>query len=618
MRTLTRLILLFWLASAARAVTPGDGPGGVGTTDGTSEMELWLKADSLVLASGAQVGAWNDSSGNGRTLVQGSAGLRPVFTAAAGNGLPVVRFTADWFQSLALPAAGNEFAVAAVVKPVRTGAYHNIIDDEDSGRPMLWVDPSGNYEWNFNSGGVFPAGGGYDLVFAIKRGPGPQYSQLHVNGPAVSSGSGVNFTVAGSEVFDFFNRDGGQAFTGDVAELIVFSTALTAEEIGKIGWCFMGHSGPDDLGRVFRSHAGSGQRIFRFVISQAGGIARRPHVFGHTGGDTDGSVAGGRCHRYTLNNTPPAASAPAYTSPLTLTANTRLRARVFESGLNPGPELRESYLKLGADLQSFSSNLSLVFLYSEGAIAPANAITLTSADAAVIAVDELSSRAAAAGSPHHAGRGGLRLRGNLDNDGDTVVLLATDGAEIARIHYRDSWTPAADGRGYTLTLRDPSAVPADYSAASAWGLSGNPGGTPGEENGVVFTQEFQMWRHFLFSAAELDDAQVSGPLADPDGDGNANLVEFACAASPLDGASVPRWSADPASAALTFIFTRARRMIDVSAALEVSGDLAAWTPAGGVSAEILSSTPTTETVRLTASIGSAGRRFVRLRVMMAP
>ncbi len=136
------LLLSLMLTGFAFAVTPGDGPGGVGTTDGTSQLELWVKADALGQANGTPVSSWSDSSGNTRPLAQANAAVKPVFMTGVLNGQPVVRFTADYFSSLTLPSTGNEFALVAVVKPTKTGGYHNIFDDEDSNRPMLWIDGS--------------------------------------------------------------------------------------------------------------------------------------------------------------------------------------------------------------------------------------------------------------------------------------------------------------------------------------------------------------------------------------------------------------------------------------------------------------------------------------------
>ena len=85
--------------------------------------------------------------------------------------------------------------------------------------------------------------------------------------------------------------------------------------------------------------------------------------------------------------TAPGAVSTLYSGPIFLTSNARLRARVFQPGLNPGPELSESYLRLGTGVDTFSSNLPLVFLHTDGAIAGVNSAVLTGTNAVMIGVD---------------------------------------------------------------------------------------------------------------------------------------------------------------------------------------------------------------------------------------
>lgn len=720
------LLLCLCLPLPVFGVATGDGPGGVGATDGNSELELWVKADDLALAAGAVVAAWPDASGNGRHLSQPSAGARPVFQPGVLNGRPVVRFTQDYFANLTLPSVGHQFTLVAVLKPASTGAYHNLIDGDANSRPMLWVDGQGNYEFNFNSGAVTALSGGTDLLFAVKRTTAPQFSQLYLNGPAVTAAGASNFTIAASKSYSFFNRGGGQAFTGDVAELIIYSTALTTAEIAKVGWylqekyqlpasfepasptlaryaqptvvggvnepitpnspvllgggtvtgyaiapalpaglsldpqtgvisgtptavaaetvytvtaTFAGHPSsattvrlsvtaptlasytptpvvltrtrpappltpvlrggpvtgfaiapplPDGLGlnpltgvisgtptqmaaaatytvtATFAGHPASSfglelevlefsatLDITEFLTSNQNGLtdgygsrsdwielhnygsvaidlggwsltdrannlqksvlpsrliapgeylvvfasgesgfdpAGHPHASFSLGADgeylalvqpdgvtiarefapafppqpadvsygtndrvtygaytvpTPGAangfftavstpvtaapasrtfsgslsvtlsapLAAGAVIRYTLSGNAPTAASSVASGPITLTANARLRARVFQPGLDPGPELSESYLKLGTGAAAFSSNLPILFLDSDAAIAPASSATLTGANAVFIPTDAGAGRASATDAPDYAGRGGLRIRG---------------------------------------------------------------------------------------------------------------------------------------------------------------------------------------------------------------
>jgi hypothetical protein len=86
--------LLPILLSLSFNVTNGqNGPGGVGATNGASNLVLWLKANTLNLVNGANVAAWPDQSGynnNATTLF----GNEPTFLSATYNSLPSVDFTA--------------------------------------------------------------------------------------------------------------------------------------------------------------------------------------------------------------------------------------------------------------------------------------------------------------------------------------------------------------------------------------------------------------------------------------------------------------------------------------------------------------------------------------------
>ncbi len=100
------LLALLWFAPqlAFSLATPGNGPGGVGTTNGSSTLELWLRADRGVFsdsgcttpaANGNNAGCWQDQSGNGANANQTISGNQPVYTTGSVNGQPVLTFAGN-------------------------------------------------------------------------------------------------------------------------------------------------------------------------------------------------------------------------------------------------------------------------------------------------------------------------------------------------------------------------------------------------------------------------------------------------------------------------------------------------------------------------------------------
>lgn len=97
-------IVLGFVFMNATLVGAGNGPGGVGTTDGTSLLRLWLKADAGVqqddglggyapATNGASVKQWQDQSGYEIHANQTSSTKQPSATnEVALNGMPVVHF----------------------------------------------------------------------------------------------------------------------------------------------------------------------------------------------------------------------------------------------------------------------------------------------------------------------------------------------------------------------------------------------------------------------------------------------------------------------------------------------------------------------------------------------
>jgi hypothetical protein len=73
--------------------------------------------------------------------------------------------------------------------------------------------------------------------------------------------------------------------------------------------------------------------------------------------------------------------------------------------------------------------------------------------------------------------------GSLSNAGERIELQDALGTTIQAVAYEDSWYPTTDGKGYSLTAKDPGSTdPNDWSTKAAWRPSAAPGGSPGQAN----------------------------------------------------------------------------------------------------------------------------------------
>lgn len=84
----------FPITGSGGATTGNRGPGGVGDTNGTTNLVFWLRADQLTLANNANVSSWSDQSGY-NNHANAVAGREPVFNTNTLNSRPVVRFIAS-------------------------------------------------------------------------------------------------------------------------------------------------------------------------------------------------------------------------------------------------------------------------------------------------------------------------------------------------------------------------------------------------------------------------------------------------------------------------------------------------------------------------------------------
>ena len=97
------------------------------------------------------------------------------------------------------------------------------------------------------------------------------------------------------------------------------------------------------------------------------------------------------------------------------------------------------------------------------------------------------------------------------------------------------------GAAQLSTIANAASLPGPYTITAALGTLSAPNYTFAFADGTLTVRKlvYTDWQTEQFTALELADALISGPLADPDFDGITNLAEFAFDTDPHSGASGP-------------------------------------------------------------------------------
>jgi uncharacterized delta-60 repeat protein len=122
-----------------------------------------------------------------------------------------------------------------------------------------------------------------------------------------------------------------------------------------------------------------------------------------------------------------------------------------------------------------------------------------------------------------------------------------------------------------------------------------------------------LWRQTHFGS--MDETGIAADQSDPDADGIPNLVEFALGSHPKESTPTPGTLVRNGST-LEFTYWRSKAALgQIAFVREFSQSLAeGWSQVGGMVETILEETTELQRVRVTTPAGTAGRRFVRLRI----
>ncbi len=167
----------------------------------------------------------------------------------------------------------------------------------------------------------------------------------------------------------------------------------------------------------------------------------------------------------------------------------------------------------------------------------------------------------------------------LSNAGEEIKLSYGAGYPVFQFTYSDSepWPEEADGEGYSLEWA--GGLGADPTDPNNWRAGSVRGGSPGTVGEPGETTAFGEWAELEFDAGDREDPAISGPLADPDGDGWNNALEFVLGGRPkmADGDLAPEL--ELADGVIRCSYPLRDGIAGVDLIWEASGDLLDWGPA---------------------------------------
>lgn len=227
----------------------GDGPGGIGTTDGSSSLILWLNPSAGTTVDGSNnLTAWADQSGNGNNAST-TASSEPLLVSNVKNGFPVVRFDSgnSEFMNLGNATSGDlninpsttDLSIIAVTDNSTTGTGVLIGKSASSSSSTQYEFAfSGTTSISLNGGGnsnSFTVGtsGFHIFSFTIKDTTfSTRPLTLITDGTDTFPAVGVltGSTTNSQNVNIGRNTQGANNFfDGDLAELIVYNSLNTVE-----------------------------------------------------------------------------------------------------------------------------------------------------------------------------------------------------------------------------------------------------------------------------------------------------------------------------------------------------------------------------------------------------
>jgi hypothetical protein len=201
----------------------------------TLGLQMWLDASEINPNDSTQVGSsggtlrvinWRDLSGNGYNASQPIANNPPLYVANVINGNPVVRFGMGHVLLTSLPQIAGDKTIFVVETRNSTGVGTEISSDAQTSGEFLSNSNAGAFEAKGRLNVAYdlqvPATIGVPAVKRFVRSSGTETLSLNNNADsgAFPDSAAGHYTISSPNY----------AFTGDVAEVLIYNRALSPTE----------------------------------------------------------------------------------------------------------------------------------------------------------------------------------------------------------------------------------------------------------------------------------------------------------------------------------------------------------------------------------------------------
>lgn len=243
MKSLITLITLYFPFSLCLFAQTG--PGGVGTNDGTSTLEIWLLANDLNAdgdtgnnpGNGSLVSTWSDYSGNSNNFTQTGIN-RPSYNSS--GTFNAVHFNASLasaqFMYGTITGSYSNASLYFVTKPINSGLSNSLFDNQNFSLRVEQVNNSGFV--GFTRYGVsdytsnIPSPFGVNSILSFHKTAGIASLDIQVNN--LSNSLAIGSATAGIpyDKIGVNSNNNADKASGDFHEVILFSSRLnTAQSI---------------------------------------------------------------------------------------------------------------------------------------------------------------------------------------------------------------------------------------------------------------------------------------------------------------------------------------------------------------------------------------------------